>query len=103
MEMSRPIAEEIKILEDEITLFDAFPKAEIVVKAPVICFIADNPRAGKVINHRGGSSKNTVKNAWYVTSTNYFTYLIPSLLCVIILPLYRLTKKLIQLKSAPVV
>ncbi|XP_064407340.1 uncharacterized protein LOC135352102 isoform X2 [Halichondria panicea] len=57
LDMSRPVAEDIKTLQEGITVFDAFLKTEVIVRAPVICLIADNPRAAEVINHRGGSSK----------------------------------------------
>ncbi len=57
LEMSRPVAEDIKTLQEGITVFDAFLKTEIIVRAPVICLIADNPRAAEVVNHRGGSSR----------------------------------------------
>ncbi|XP_064398447.1 uncharacterized protein LOC135345042 isoform X4 [Halichondria panicea] len=57
LDMSRPVAEDIKTLQEGITVFDAFLKTEVIVRAPVVCLIADNPRAAEVINHRGGSSR----------------------------------------------
>lgn len=57
MEMVPPVAEEIKSMEGGFIVFDALLQTEIVVKSPVICVIADNPRASEILNHRGGNSR----------------------------------------------
>lgn len=56
--MASPIVEELKRLEmDGFKTFDAFLEKEILVVAPVMCFIGDNPRASEIMNHLGPTSK----------------------------------------------
>ena len=57
MKMAPPVAEEIRIMEEGFIVFDALLQTDVIVKAPVICVIADNPRASEILNHRGGSSR----------------------------------------------
>lgn len=53
--MSGALAEELNILEVE--AFDAHLKEIVVVVAPLLCIVADNPRASEVLNHLGGSAR----------------------------------------------
>lgn len=56
--MARPIVEELKELEFHgLAAYDAYLKTTVLVVAPVICIICDNPRASEVTNHLGPSSK----------------------------------------------
>ena len=57
MDMAVEVAEEISKVEGGFVAFDALLQTEVVVRAPVICLIADNPRVSEVLNHRGGSSR----------------------------------------------
>ena len=44
--MITPIVEELKILEKEgVMVYDAPSQKEVLVIAPVLCIISDNPRA----------------------------------------------------------
>ena len=56
--MAPPIADELKLLEtDGIVGFDAFLQVKVLVVAPVMCVICDNPRASEVTNTLGPSSR----------------------------------------------
>lgn len=56
--MVSPIVEELKVLErDGIEAFDAHLQTTLVVVAPVICIICDNPRASEVTNTLGPSAR----------------------------------------------
>ena len=56
--MAPPIVEELKQLEYHgMEMYDAHLQATVLVVAPVICVICDNPRASEVTNNLGPSSK----------------------------------------------
>ena len=56
--MTPPIVEELKSLEEEgVMAFDAFLQTMVFVVSPVICITCENPRASKVTNNLGPSSK----------------------------------------------
>ena len=56
MEMLPPIVDELQILETEgIVAYDAYLKQEVLLVAPVLCILADNPRSSDVMNHLGPS------------------------------------------------
>ena len=58
IDMTPPIVEELKSLEEEgVMAFDAFLQTMVLVVAPVICITCDNPRASEVTNNLGPSSK----------------------------------------------
>ena len=56
--MAPPIVKELKQLEcDGIEAYDSYLQTMVLVVAPVICIICDNPRASEVTNNLGPSSK----------------------------------------------
>ena len=56
--MVPPIVEELKLLENEgVETFDVALQKQVLVVAPVLCVICDNPRASEVTNNLGPSSK----------------------------------------------
>ena len=58
IEMAPPLVEELKLLEnDGVETFDAFLQVTVLVVAPVICIICDNPRASEVTNTLGPSAR----------------------------------------------
>ena len=57
IEMAEAIVGELKILEEGIEAFDAMLKKDVLVLAPLICILADNPRASEILNHLGGAAK----------------------------------------------
>lgn len=57
LEMSDPIAAEVTQLEiDGLEAYDAYQNQSVLVVAPVICGICDNPRASEMVNHLGGAA-----------------------------------------------
>ena len=58
LEMAEPISKElIKLEEERIVNYDAYLGEEIIVVAPFICLISDNPRASELINHLGATAR----------------------------------------------
>lgn len=56
--MTAPLVEDLKSLETQgVRTYDAFLKQEVLVIAPVLCIICDNPRASEVTNNLGPSSR----------------------------------------------
>lgn len=56
--MAPPFVEELKFLENNgVQTFDAHLQTTVLVVAPVICIICDNPRASEVTNTLGPSAR----------------------------------------------
>ncbi|KAL5479531.1 hypothetical protein EMCRGX_G023059 [Ephydatia muelleri] len=54
-ELGKPIVEELAMLENEgIEVYDAFRQQNVLVVAPLMCIIADNPMASQLLNHLTG-------------------------------------------------
>lgn len=57
IQMSSCLVRDLVLLEEEgVVMYDASLKQNVLVIAPVICFICDNVRASELLNHLGGSS-----------------------------------------------
>ena len=57
--MSQPISDELLHLELEGTeVFDSYLQENVLVVAPLMLLMADNPRASELINHMGSSTKH---------------------------------------------
>ena len=58
LEMSRPIVSDLIKLEKEgIITYDAYSQQNVLVVAPVLGSLADNPRAAELTNHMGSSAR----------------------------------------------
>lgn len=58
VELASPLVEELKLLETKgVEAFDALLQRQVLIVAPVICVICDNPRASEVTNTLGPGSK----------------------------------------------
>ncbi|SMN01278.1 hypothetical protein SPONL_1899 [uncultured Candidatus Thioglobus sp.] len=57
VEMAGTIVTELISLEDGIEVYDALLKQPVLVLAPLMCILADNPRAAELLNHLGSSAK----------------------------------------------
>ena len=59
LELGKPIAEELLFLETQgIEVYDALNNQNVIVVAPLICIVADNPMASEITNHlRGAANK----------------------------------------------
>ena len=56
MDMAEAIAHDLKKLEEGVMMYDASLKREVMVIAPVLAILADNPRHSEVVNHLGSSA-----------------------------------------------
>lgn len=58
LEMSKPVASEMMLLEDKgIIAYDAFLEKDVLLLPRPLCFISDNPRAAEISSHLGSSAK----------------------------------------------
>ena len=58
LDQSVPIVEELLLLESEgIEAYDAFSDCQVLVVAPLICVICDNPRAKELCNQLASSTR----------------------------------------------
>lgn len=56
LQLVKPIVDDLLVLQNEgVITYDAFLKEEVLVVAPVICALADNPRASDLASHIGNS------------------------------------------------
>eukprot|EP00731_Ephydatia_muelleri_P033943 Em0042g22a len=56
--MTECVSQQLKQLElDGIEVYDSYYKESVLVIAPLLCIICDNPRASQLLNHLGGSAK----------------------------------------------
>ena len=56
MDMSVEIAKDLRMLEERKVMVDAHIKEEVLILAPVICFICDDVRASELLNHMGSTA-----------------------------------------------
>jgi hypothetical protein len=55
--MSKPLADDLFKLETEgVLAYDAALDVEVLVIAPVLCILCDNPRHSEIMNHAGTSA-----------------------------------------------
>ena len=58
LEMAEPIARELATLENEgFEVFDAYSNENVLVVAPLLLVVCDNPRASELLNHLGSAAK----------------------------------------------
>eukprot|EP00731_Ephydatia_muelleri_P033316 Em0027g64a len=59
LELAKPMAEELFMLETQgLEVYDAQSKQMVLVVAPLICIVADNPMSSELLNHlRGAANK----------------------------------------------
>ena len=58
LDMTPPLVEDFLMLESHgVIAYDAFLDEEVLVIAPIMCIICDNPRAAELMNHSGPSAK----------------------------------------------
>ena len=56
LQMTKPLVADLLELEHKgLVMYDAYLEEEVLVIAPVICVLADNPRASDITNHIGSS------------------------------------------------
>ena len=57
LELAQPMVEDLLNLENGVTMYDSLLGEDVLVVAPVLCFLADNPRASELANHCGTSAR----------------------------------------------
>jgi hypothetical protein len=57
LELAHPMVEDLVKLERGVVMFNAYFEREVVVVAPVLCILADNPRSSELLNHGGSAAK----------------------------------------------
>jgi hypothetical protein len=56
--MSQPISDELLQLELEgVEVYDSYLQQNVLVVAPLMLLMADNPRASELMNHMGSNAK----------------------------------------------
>ena len=61
--MAKPIVDDLISLEEGMVMYDAFLKEDVLVVAPVMCLLADNPR---LLTTWEVQLKSTVESVRYV-------------------------------------
>lgn len=56
IDMAQPIVDDLLELENGVEMFDAMLGTDVIVIAPLICFLCDNPRASEICSHLGSSA-----------------------------------------------
>lgn len=56
LDMTEPIVRDLTELEKGIRMYDAELNSEVLVVAPVMAALCDNPRHSELLNHLGGSA-----------------------------------------------
>jgi hypothetical protein len=57
VEMTEAIVPELISLSEGVEVYDALLEREVLVLAPLMCILADNPRASELLNHLGGAAR----------------------------------------------
>ena len=55
--MAEAVVKDHTTLEEGIEAYDGLMEQTVVVLAPLLCILADNPRASELLNHLGGSAR----------------------------------------------
>ena len=77
LDMAVPITDDLKQLEEGIEIYDSLLKRNIIIIAPVLCFLCDNVRASELLNHLGSKAKKFCRICMVcilIAVTYYFKY-----------------------------
>ena len=59
IEMVEPLIKDFNDLENKgLVTYDAYLGKSVLVIAPIICLICDNPRASELVNHLGATARH---------------------------------------------
>ncbi len=56
LDMAKPIVSDLLRLEQGVRMYDAHLQQEVMVVAPILAVLADNPRHSELLNHAGGNA-----------------------------------------------
>ena len=54
LRMAEAVVEDLKLLESGVVAYDAHLKRDVLLVAPVLAALGDNPRHSELLNHMGG-------------------------------------------------
>ena len=57
LDMAGAVVADLTTLEDGIEAYDALLEETALILSPLLCILADNPRASELLNHLGGSAR----------------------------------------------
>lgn len=57
LELAEPLVDNLLKLEEGVIMYDALLEEEVLVIAPVILIIADNPMSSDICNHQGSTAR----------------------------------------------
>lgn len=69
MDMMVPTVTELMMLEQGVPVFDAYLQKEVLLVAPVLAFLCDNPRHSELLSHLGGNAKKYCRMCMVCTCT----------------------------------
>ena len=65
LDMAEPIAQQLTALETEgVFTYDALHQETVLVVAPLMCIVCDNPRASVLLNHLGSAALKHTMSAY---------------------------------------
>ena len=78
LQMAQPIVEELLLLQEGIEMYDAYLQQNVLVPAPVLAFMGDNPRASEILGHMLGSPNKfcqqcMVCNCYLLSLSTHYT------------------------------
>ena len=56
LQMVEPVVSDLEILEKGVTTYDSYLKQQVLLVAPVLLGLHDNPRASDMTNHMGSAA-----------------------------------------------
>ena len=71
LQMAQPIVEELLLLQEGIEMYDAHLQKDVLVIAPVLAFMGDNPRASEILGHLLGSPNKFCRQCMVSTRILY--------------------------------
>ena len=72
LDQAVPIAEELKVLEEAgFITYDALTRKEVLVIAPVLCYICYTPQSSEIMNHFGSQAMKYCRKC-FVRALTYF-------------------------------
>ena len=75
-DMMEPVVADLKQLEKGVVAFHPHIEQEVLVVAPVIAFLCDNPRHSELLNHAGGKARKYCRMCMVSCCSTFLTSLI---------------------------